>query len=148
MALKENIGKWLQEHAGSMGFFHVETEISSRKVISVYIDSMKGITISDCSDISRQLSDDLGSQLNGYSLIVSSAGLDRPLVHRQQFVKNEGKDVTVMLKDGRTLKGKLISSSELSLGLIIPPASKKESPKDTTVNFTEIKEVKPVISFK
>ena len=148
MALKENIAKWLQEHAGSMGFFHVETEISSRKVISVYIDSMRGITISDCSAISRQLSDDLGSQLNGFSLVVSSAGLDRPLVHRQQFVKNEGKDVTVTLKDGRTFKGRLISSSEESLVLTVPPAFKKDSPKDTTVNFTEIKEVKQVISFK
>ncbi len=148
MALKENIASWLQEHAGSMGFFHIETEISSRKVISVFVDSMKGITISDCSVISRQLSDDLGTQLNGFSLVVSSAGLDRPLVHRQQFVKNEGKDVTVILKDGHTLKGRLISSSDESIALTIPSAFKKDSPKDITVHFTEIKEVKPVISFK
>lgn len=148
MALKENIAGWLKEHAESMGFFHVETEISSRKVISVYVDSMKGITISDCSEISRKLSDDLGSQLNGFSLVVSSAGLDRPFVHRQQFVKNQGKDVTVMLKDGRMIKGRLISSTDESIALTVPPAFKRDDPKDITVNFTEIKEVKPVISFK
>lgn len=76
----------LRDLVESLGYECVGTEWvkeSGRPVLRVYIDSIGGILIDDCSRVSRHLNgfldshaDDLPSQ---YTLEVSSPGLERPL---------------------------------------------------------------------
>jgi len=148
MALKDNIEKWLNEHAESMGFFPVGTEISKRGAISVFIDSLNGITVKECSAVSRAMDEYFGSQLNGYSLVVSSAGLDRPLTHKLQFVKNQGREIEVFWKNGRIARGVLEASTDETLVLKLKSKGKKDLPESITVPFADIREVKQVILFK
>ena len=54
-----------------------------RKTLRLYIDKPEGVTIDDCSNVSRHLSDALDADPDiiegAYTLEVSSPGLDRPL---------------------------------------------------------------------
>ena len=78
------------------GFVYVPQ--SRYSVLRVYIDSDKGITVSDCERVSRQLSAvlDVEDPLPGaYSLEVSSPGLDRPLFTLAHFERYLGAGVNV-----------------------------------------------------
>ncbi|MBO4265929.1 MAG: ribosome maturation factor RimP [Lachnospiraceae bacterium] len=84
--------------------------------LRVYIDKEGGITIDDCVDVSRKLSDALDSDEfidDAYTLEVSSPGLGRRLVKDREFDRSIGRDVDVRFYksiDGtKELTGKLIS---------------------------------------
>jgi ribosome maturation factor RimP len=69
----------------SMGYEFVDCEFHSagrHSALRIYINSPKGITLTDCSEVSKQVSAilDVEDPIPGhYSLEVSSPGLDRPL---------------------------------------------------------------------
>ncbi len=73
-------------------------------VIRIFIDKPEGISLDDCTSVSRGLSpilDELDKELNlpdNYSLEVSSPGLDRPLVKLSDFERFKGNDVKIVLK--------------------------------------------------
>ncbi len=59
-------------------------------VLRLYIDKEGGVTLEDCSRVSRQVGDliDIDDLIpNEYCLEVSSPGLDRPLKKEQDFIK-------------------------------------------------------------
>ncbi|AHG75461.1 Ribosome maturation factor rimP [Mannheimia varigena USDA-ARS-USMARC-1388] len=69
--------------------------------VRLYIDKEGGVTIDDCSDVSRQVSaifDVEDPITDKYNLEVSSPGLDRPLftiAHYERFI---GRDVVIHLR--------------------------------------------------
>ncbi|MDD8016745.1 MAG: ribosome maturation factor RimP [Bacteroidota bacterium] len=66
----------------------------SSKVVELYVDSDKGISLEECSLISRELSTSLDETnlIQGrYRLDVSSPGLNRPLKLLRQYQKNIGR---------------------------------------------------------
>lgn len=72
----------------------VERGERTGKVIEVYIDTDKGITLDECSGISRELSvklDESDIIPGRYRLDVSSPGLNRPLKIQRQYMKNVGR---------------------------------------------------------
>lgn len=84
--------------------------------VRLYIDKEGGVTIDDCSDVSRQVSaifDVEDPITDKYNLEVSSPGLDRPLftlAHYQRFV---GREIVIHLRipmlDRRKWQGELVS---------------------------------------
>lgn len=71
-----------------------------RSLLRVYIDRPAGITVEDCSKVSRQISAllDVEDPIQGhYTLEVSSPGLDRPLFEIEHFVKYVGRKVKLRL---------------------------------------------------
>ena len=69
--------------------------------LKVFVDKPEGgITVDDCEVVSRWLSDRLDELSlidKNYYLMVSSPGLDRPLVKDEHFEKNKGKLVDINL---------------------------------------------------
>lgn len=66
--------------------------------LRAYIDKEGGITIDDCVDVSRRLSDLLDADEyidDAYILEVSSPGLGRKLVKDKEFARSIGRDVDV-----------------------------------------------------
>ena len=64
--------------------------------LRAYIDKENGITVDDCEEVSRALSDLLDEEdfiSENYILEVSSPGLDRPLKKEKDFARSIGKDV-------------------------------------------------------
>jgi len=71
------------------------------RVLRVLIDKPGGVTVEDCSRVSRELSTILDVEdvvKGGYSLEVSSPGLDRPLIKRKDFENALGKEINVKTK--------------------------------------------------
>ena len=98
-------------------FWGVEYLLQGKdSVLSVYIDSEKGITVDDCATVSRQVSGimDVEDPISGeYNLEVSSPGMDRPIFTVEQFNRYVGEFVDVKLRyafEGRRkFKGKLVA---------------------------------------
>jgi len=88
----------------------------SEMYLRVYIDKEGGITIDDCVDVSRKLSDILDAKdmiEDAYTLEVSSPGLGRKLVKDREFTRSIGRDVDIRFykpHDGvKETSGKLVS---------------------------------------
>jgi len=87
----------------SMGYEFVGCEAipqGSELLFRIYIDAPKGVTIDDCSLVSRQISAlmDVEDPIQArYRLEVSSPGLDRPLFELEHFKRFIGQRVKVKL---------------------------------------------------
>lgn len=71
---------------------------SSGRVLRLYIDKPGGISLDDCTRVSRQLSDILDVNLESsgpYSLEVSSPGTDRPLGKPEDFERFKGQTARI-----------------------------------------------------
>jgi len=74
--------------------------MGKHSVLRVYIDSVDGITVDDCSRVSHQVSGvlDVEEPINGaFTLEVSSPGIDRPLFSLDHFEKFIGSKVKLKL---------------------------------------------------
>lgn len=91
-------------------------------VLRLYIDKEDGITIDDCSQVSRQISAliDVEDPVRGqFNLEVSSPGMDRPLRKLRDFQRFCGSKVklktTVPLEGQRNFSGRLLEADEEKL---------------------------------
>ena len=97
------------------GYFLVEISVKPTNNIKVFIDADQGAAIDQLSRINRALYKWVEENLfpNGdFSIEVSSPGLDEPLKLDRQYLKNIGRMVEIVLKNGLKNEGKLISVSE------------------------------------
>lgn len=78
---------------------HVEFVLESHQYfLRVYIDKPGGVTMDDCSMISRQLSDLLDVKMSleePYRLEVSSPGIRRPLFKKEDYDRFKGQRIKV-----------------------------------------------------
>ena len=116
--------------------------------INVILDSDSGLTLADCTKISRAIEYNLNRENYDFSLIVSSSGLGEPLVLRQ-YKKNIGRKVKVNLTDGEIINAKIINVED---GVIeLEWKSRVEKPKgkgrETVVNkrLIEHKNIKQIV---
>ena len=97
------------------GYFLVEISVKPTNNIKVFVDADQGAAIDQLSRINRALYKWIEENLfpNGdFSIEVSSPGLDEPLKLDRQYLKNIGRMVEIVLKNGLKKEGKLISVSE------------------------------------
>ena len=97
------------------GYFLVETSVKPTNNIKVFVDADQGAAIDQLSRINRTLYKWVEENLfpNGdFSIEVSSPGLDEPLKLDRQYLKNIGRAVEIVLKNGLKNEGKLLSVSE------------------------------------
>ncbi|MEZ4902508.1 MAG: ribosome maturation factor RimP [Spirosomataceae bacterium] len=116
------------------------------------IDSDAGISIDECADLSRELSDMIEKQeliLNAYTLEVSSPGVDYSLSMPRQYTKNIGRTLRVILKDGVEKKGKLVSATELGFVLLEELKKKKKDqiPTELNINYANVAKAEVQIKF-
>ncbi len=104
----EKIQEYLQPITEKFNAFVVDVVLRgerSSNVIEVYVDSDNGISLDECSEISRELSEKLDEVdlIQGrYRLDVSSPGLERPLKLLRQYHKNIGRMCKVKFtEDGK-----------------------------------------------
>ncbi len=80
----------------------VYTAEHGRKVVRLFIDKPGGVTVDDCSDVSREFGTVLDVEdpiPQRYVLEVSSPGLDRPLVKEKDFIRYMGKKARIKTKE-------------------------------------------------
>jgi ribosome maturation factor RimP len=138
------------------GLYVVELSISSSNVIKVELYKIKGgVSVNDCVSVSRNIEHNLDREKQDFELHVSSAGLDKPIRHVNQYSKNVGRSFKVVMNDGEKYEGELMKLTET--GIVIKQISLQKSVEKRRkiqveeileLPFTEIKESKIVISFK
>jgi ribosome maturation factor RimP len=92
--------------------FLVDVAVKPGNHITVFIDSLKGVTIDECKAVSRFLESKLDRETEDFDMEVSSPGLDNPLKLPVQFVKNIGRYLEVVTPDGRKTTGVLTGIEE------------------------------------
>jgi ribosome maturation factor RimP len=91
----------LEPAVHALGYELVDAEFSgsgNHAILRVFIDSPRGVTVDDCAAVSYQVSAilDVEDPIPGhYTLEVSSPGLDRPLVKREDYQRFAGAMVKI-----------------------------------------------------
>ena len=99
----EEIALAISPIAESMGIeiVEVETKVTKTPYVTIYIDTENGVDLNTCEKFHNAIDSVLdeidASNGAGYTLNVSSPGLDRPLKTDRDFQKRIGKDVEVKL---------------------------------------------------
>lgn len=125
-SIPDKIQEFLQPITEQFDAFTVDVVLRGErtsKVIEVYVDTDRGISLDECSQISRALSEKLDEAdiIPGrYRLDVSSPDLDRPLKFQRQYKKNIGRTCKVKYDvDGKKIvqEGRLESVSENNISI-------------------------------
>lgn len=113
----------------AMGYEFVGMEMQRQgrnSLLRIYIDKEDGITVEDCSKVSRQVSAmlDVEDPIKGeYTLEISSPGLDRPLFEIAQYQKFIGSRVKLRLQaplnGRRKLAGDLIRVEAMNIHILV-----------------------------
>jgi ribosome maturation factor RimP len=140
MITKETVTELVEQQIRETGIFLVEVTVKAGNVIRVHVDRPEGISIDECAGISRFLNNQLDRDTEDYSLEVSSPGLGAPFKVKQQYQKNSGRIIEVLLNDGHLLEGALQTVSDDGIVLKVKGAEKE-------ISFGEIKSSKATISF-
>ena len=132
--------------------FLVEVKIRPGNNIKIYIDADHGISIDKLVQYNRTVYrqiDESGLFPNGdFSLEISSPGLDEPLKLYRQYLKNIGRYVEVLLKDGIKREGKLVSATSDEIVIEEEKTSKKiREVVPHTISYNDIKTTKIQIKF-
>lgn len=116
----ETIERIVKPVLESLSYRLVERELvadGGRLILRIYIDKKNGVTVEDCSTISRTLSAHLdveGPIPGPYELEVSSPGIERPLRYPEDFTQFTGETIKLRTRepiDGRqNYRGTLVKS--------------------------------------
>ena len=117
------------------GFFLVDEKLKPGNSIQVLLDADQGVSLNKCVAYHRALFAKIEEasffEPGDFLLEVSSPGLDEPLKMSRQYVKNIGRLVEVVLKDGRKISGKLLTAEpQIVIEETIARLSSKERNKD------------------
>jgi ribosome maturation factor RimP len=121
--------------------------------ILVVLDGDAGVSIEDCADLSRKLSeslDTLPEMDENYLLEVTTPGLDQPLKLHRQFKKNIGRVLKIKLKEeNKPAEGMLTMVTDNTITLSQKSGKgKKAEEKDITIPFETIDKAFVTVSFK
>ena len=134
------------------GSFLVEVKISAGNNVKVFVDADNGVSIEKLVQYNRKLYRDIEESglfpNDDFSLEVSSPGLDEPLKLHRQYLKNKGRYVEVVLKDGVKKEGKLLEATEAHILLEEEKGQgKKKETMQHSISCDDIKTTKIQIKF-
>ncbi len=136
----DQIRQLVGEIVDAEGFELVDLELKGagrNRILRIFIDKEDGVSHGDCALISEQV----GTVLDvedliqfSYTLEVSSPGLDRKLVRRNDFVRFEGHLVKIQtqspLHNQKVFKGRLRGFQGDNVQLEMPKGELREIPFD------------------
>ena len=154
MDVVEKIKELGNAHLKDPSHFVVDVILSKHKPykVTVILDGDNGITIDNCSLLSRAISEDLDNIdliRDNYTLEVGTPGLDQPLKLKRQYAKNVGRELKVHRKDKTIVIGRLkeANNDKIVLEMEVKEGKKKELIQ-TEITFSEIEKAIVMVSFK
>ena len=152
MIAKEEIRKVAEPKIKEIDGFFVDLKVNAANVITLFFDRIAGVKVEHCLAISRHIEKHFDRDVEDYELTVCSAGLDNSFVVEKQYHKYNGREVGVLLTNGKRKKGTILSYENdiLTLKVVKKQKGNKKSNIIETVVIpkTEIKETKLKINFK
>lgn len=148
MITEKQIHELIATHFEGTDLFAVEVKVKPGNRIYVFIDSDTSITIAHCIELSRFIEKQFDREVEDFELNVSSSGLDQPYKLVRQYIKNVGRDVSVLTNEKVKITGKLITADSEGINVLETTKVKKVI---TEINhrllYTEITETKEIIKF-
>ncbi len=155
MITEKKIRQLIAEKIEGTEYYILSLEIKPGNGIVVELESSGPVSISDCVDISRQIEHNLDREAEDFSLQVSSPGLDKPLRHFKQYIKNLGRDLKIMRTNGTEIEGTVTAADESGITLHTVRKERVEGKKkkelieeNHQLSYPEIKQAKIIINFK
>lgn len=148
----EKIKEICEKIVSAEGFFFIDLVFrgtENNRVIELFIDSAKGVSVDDCAVVSRMINEEIAAAEleKGISRFdVSSPGTDRPFRFPAQFDKHSGRkfDLICATPAGEEMKfqGRFLRREEERLFF---EDNKKQ---EFAVSFSSIKKSTIILSFK
>ncbi|GIV44688.1 MAG: ribosome maturation factor RimP [Bacteroidia bacterium] len=140
------VEKIIQENLPDAFLVSIKVNMGLKSSIQIFVDTDKGITIEECSLLSRKIGRHFDEQDFidfSYELEVSSPGLNNPLILPRQYQKNIGRALKVITQKGEKYEGILTHFDGDTLTLEIEqknPSTKKKELHQQKIHINEIKE--------
>lgn len=134
------------QHLEGTDRFVVSIAVKPDNRIRIFIDSDTRVLIEHCIELSKFIESQLDRDADDFELNVSSSGLDQPYKLSRQYVKNIGREVSVLLKNNSKVEGILMEADEE--GFSIKETTKIKKIITETIHrflYNEIKETKEII---
>tara|TARA_B100001113_G_scaffold352310_1_gene353356 strand:- start:1602 stop:2057 length:456 start_codon:yes stop_codon:yes gene_type:complete len=151
MIAKEEVRKVAEQKIKELDGFFVDLKVNTANAITLFFDRMEGVSIDHCLAISKHIEEYFDREIEDYDLTVCSAGLDNPFKVDEQYHKHCGKEVGVLLTNGKRKKGVILSYKNDILTLSVNKkkgGNKKKITDIINISKSEIKETKLKINFK
>lgn len=134
------------QHLEGSDRFIVSVVVKSDNRIRIFIDSDSRVLIEHCIELSKFIEAQLDRDSEDFELNVSSAGLDQPYKLSRQYIKNIGREVSVLLKDNQKVNGTLVAADAEGFSVKESTRIKKVITETThTFLYSDIKETKEII---
>lgn len=154
MTEKEQIKAFVEEFIGGTDQFLVDIKLSPNR-LAVFIDKPSGITLDECSALTRFLLEKLETTgfLETHDVEVGSPGMESPLVVPQQYQRRIGSEMKVRTAEGTEMKAVLLTAGP-ETAEFKETVSRTENKKKIisevvhTLRYDQIREAKLVINFK
>ena len=124
----------------------VNLKVTPDNRIYVDIDGDNGVNIDDCIELSRAVESQLDRNEEDFELNVSSAGADSPLKLTRQYVKNVGRDLEVVMFDGKEAEGTLENADDNGI-VLRTKGTKQQTPETLHLAYSDIKTARVVLKF-
>ena len=153
--LNERINHLAQHALSNKAHFLVDVIVSANRgptKITVVLDGDEGISIDDCSAVSRSISKGIEDEnliIENYTLEVTTPGLDQPLKLNRQYLKNRGRELKVHVKEKKIIEGLLKEATAEGITLEYEAKEgKKNERKMIELAYADIVKAFVKISFK
>ncbi|TFV93711.1 ribosome maturation factor RimP [Algoriphagus kandeliae] len=154
--LKQKLIELVERNLPDEEHFLVDLQLTPKKDqmnLNILIDADQGLTIDSCAKVSRLVSEEIEALDlidSAYRIEVSSPGVDFPLSSIRQYRKNVGRELKVLLADGKEQKGKLleVNVEGILLSVKVKEKGKKAVEMELPIAYDEIKKSVVQVSFK
>lgn len=152
---KAKLTKVVEDAIAGTDMFLVDINVTPDNRVVIELDSETGMDIDACAAVTRKIEAEFDRDVEDYELEVGSAGLTSPFKVKAQYMKNLGKEIEVVTRDGRKLQGILASVGADDFTVEVPTKVKHEGakrpvvePVPVTLTFDNVKTARYVIKFK
>lgn len=103
----------VQEYLKDTDYALITLDINSQNEILIEVDRLQGVDVEFCGALNQYMVEQLDAAgVENYSLEVGSVSLTDPFKTKMQYEKNIGHDVEVLTREGKKLRGQLVSVDE------------------------------------
>ena len=154
MIQESTVRALIDEITQDTDMFLVDLKISGGNKISVSVDAIGGLPITDCMKVSRGIEFNLDREEQDFELNVSSPGLDKPFKVFKQYEKNVGRSIRIVMIDEGVFDAKITGVEDPKISLEVEEVITKSDALENVekgdaigLSQEDIKESKINISF-
>ena len=150
----KEIRNFVEKELEGTDLFLVDVKVKPENLIEVEIDSDGPVSIEECEKLTRAIESEFDRDKEDYTLEVGSAGITSPFKVKRQYLKYSGREVEVVLKDGKKLTGVLKSANDEGFTVVSMEKVKKPEAKrpvmeevERTLGYDDVKQTKYILKF-